>query len=193
MTRPLENAARFILGIESSCDETACALVDREGRAAANAVASQVDLHARFGGVVPEVAARMHIQACLPLVDEAMAAAGAGWDQIEAVAVTRGPGLAGCLLVGIETAKALAWLHDKPLVAVNHLAGHLYALNVAPLDGAHTLIERGGEVKVLPVERGIAAAGAQGPGAGGDGAIRVAWPEYPHLGLIVSGGHTSLV
>src|SRR5207249_4647574 len=112
----------LILGIESSCDETACALVSPEGRILANLVASQVDLHARFGGIVPEVAARMHIQACLPLVNQALEDAGADWDDIEAVAVTQGPGLIGCLLVGIETAKTLAWLHSKPLIAVNHLA-----------------------------------------------------------------------
>src|SRR5437660_708350 len=127
----------FILGLETSCDETAAALVDRDGRVAANLIASQVDLHARYGGVVPEEAARVHIQACLPLVEEAFAAANCAWNQIEAIAVTQGPGLIGCLLVGVETAKALAWVHEKPLIAVNHLAGHLHAIFLSTLAGAH--------------------------------------------------------
>jgi N6-L-threonylcarbamoyladenine synthase len=178
----------LILGIESSCDETATSLVTREGRVRANGVASQVDLHARFGGVVPEVAARMHIEACLPLVQQVMDEAGAGWDRIEAIGATQGPGLIGCLLVGIETAKALAWLRRKPLIAVNHLAGHLYAINLAPLRGAHRLIEHGAEAAALPLEPepGHAGIDASVP-------LRIGRPEYPHVGMVVSGGHTSLV
>jgi N6-L-threonylcarbamoyladenine synthase len=176
------------LGIESSCDETAVALVTRAGRVRVNAVASQVDLHARFGGVVPEVAARMHIQACLPLVEEAMAEAGIGWDGIERIAVTRGPGLIGCLLVGLETAKTLAWLHAKPLAPVNHLAGHLHAIHLAPAGAANRLAEAGEEFEVLPVQPDI-----DHPLTRSDNPSRIEQPRYPYVGLIVSGGHTSLV
>ncbi len=178
------NSRRTILGIESSCDETAVALVARDGRVHASLVASQVDLHARFGGVVPEVAARMHIQACLPLVEEALSAAAADWDEIESVAVTHGPGLIGCLLVGLETAKALAWLKGRPLVAVHHLAAHLHAIHLTPTAGAHRLMEQGYDLPALP----LAPVDAPAPED-----LRVAQPAYPYIGLIVSGGHTSLV
>jgi N6-L-threonylcarbamoyladenine synthase len=90
-------------------------------------VASQVALHAATGGIVPEVAARAHLRWVVPVMDEAWTAAGVSWDDIDAVTVTYGPGLAGSLLVGINFAKALAWVHDKPLVGVNHLEGHVYA------------------------------------------------------------------
>ncbi len=118
----------LVLAIESSCDETGIALVELDGRRiVANAVASQVALHAPTGGIVPEVAARAHVRWIVPVLEQAWAAAGATWDDVEAVTVTRGPGLAGSLLVGINFAKALAWAKDKPLVGVNHLEGHVYA------------------------------------------------------------------
>lgn len=184
----MSKSERYILGIESSCDETAVALATREGRIVGNGVASQIDLHAKFGGVVPEVAARMHIQACLPLVQQVMGEAGIGWDEVEAIAATQGPGLIGCLLVGIETAKTLAWLRRKPLIAVNHLAGHLYAVNLVPQRGAHRMTERGEEFSVLPLEP------TEGhEGLGDPAGFQVGRPAYPHVGLIVSGGHTSLV
>ncbi|HET9435997.1 MAG TPA: tRNA (adenosine(37)-N6)-threonylcarbamoyltransferase complex transferase subunit TsaD [Candidatus Limnocylindrales bacterium] len=117
----------LILAIESSCDETAIALVEGGRRIHANVVASQVALHAPTGGIVPEVAARAHLRWILPVLDAALAEAGVGVRDVDAVAVTHGPGLAGSLLVGINTAKTLAWVHDKPLVGVNHLEGHVYA------------------------------------------------------------------
>jgi N6-L-threonylcarbamoyladenine synthase len=117
----------LLLAIESSCDETGIALVEGGSRILSNVVASQVALHAPSGGIVPEVAARAHLRWILPVLDEAWAGAGASWDDVGAVAVTRGPGLAGSLLVGINVAKTLAWVHDKPLIGVNHLEGHLYA------------------------------------------------------------------
>ncbi len=117
----------LILAIESSCDETGIALVEGGRRIHANVVASQVALHAPTGGIVPEVAARAHLRWILPVLDEALADAGVTVADVDAVAVTYGPGLAGSLLVGINTAKTLAWVHDKPLVAVNHLEGHVYA------------------------------------------------------------------
>ncbi|MBA2700764.1 MAG: tRNA (adenosine(37)-N6)-threonylcarbamoyltransferase complex transferase subunit TsaD, partial [Chloroflexi bacterium] len=117
----------LILAIESSCDETGIALVEGGRRILANVVASQVALHAPSGGIVPEVAARAHLRWIVPVLDAAWADAGVAWKQIDAIAVTSGPGLAGSLLVGINFAKALAWVHDRPLIAVNHLEGHVYA------------------------------------------------------------------
>ena len=117
----------LVLAIESSCDETGVALVEGGTRIHANVVASQVALHAPAGGIVPEVAARAHLRWILPVLDETWANAGVTWADVGAVAVTRGPGLAGSLLVGINVAKTLAWVHDKPFVGVNHLEGHVYA------------------------------------------------------------------
>ena len=115
----------LVLALESSCDETGVALVEGGSRIHSNIVASQVALHAPAGGIVPEVAARAHLRWILPVLDEARA--GAAWSDIDAVAVTHGPGLAGSLLVGLSVAKTLAWVHRKPLVGVNHLEGHIYA------------------------------------------------------------------
>jgi N6-L-threonylcarbamoyladenine synthase len=117
----------LLLSIESSCDETGIALIDGGRRIVSNVVASQVALHAPSGGIVPEVAARAHLRWIVPALDEVWADAGVSWDDVDGVAVTYGPGLAGSLLVGINFAKALAWVHDKPLIAVNHLEGHVYA------------------------------------------------------------------
>jgi N6-L-threonylcarbamoyladenine synthase len=117
----------LILAVESSCDETAIALVEGGRRIHSNVVASQVALHAATGGIVPEVAARAHVRWIVPVLDEAWQDAGVGWQDVDAVAVTYGPGLAGSLLVGINFAKTLAWVHDRPLLGVNHLEGHVYA------------------------------------------------------------------
>jgi len=116
-----------ILGIETSCDETALAVVEDGRRIRANVVASQVNLHARYGGVVPELASRQHLETIIPALKETLAGAGCGPEAIDAVAVTYGPGLAGALLVGVNFAKALAYAWARPLVAVNHLEGHIYA------------------------------------------------------------------
>ena len=121
MTGPL------VLAVESSCDETGVALVEDGRRIHANVVASQVALHAPTGGIVPEVAARAHLRWIVPVLDEALTTAGVTTADVDAIAVTYGPGLAGSLLVGINAAKALAWAHGKPLVPVNHLEGHVYA------------------------------------------------------------------
>jgi len=117
----------LLLSIESSCDETGIALVEDGRRIHANVVASQVALHAPTGGIVPEVAARAHLRWIVPVLDEALETAGVTVRDVDAIAVTYGPGLAGSLLVGINFAKSLAWAHGKPLVPVNHLEGHLYA------------------------------------------------------------------
>jgi N6-L-threonylcarbamoyladenine synthase len=117
----------LILGIETSCDETAAAVVADGRRILSNVVASQVDLHAQYGGVFPELASRAHIEAIVPVIREAMAQAGATWDDLTAIAVTVGPGLVGSLLVGVNVAKGLALGRGLPLVPVNHLEAHLYA------------------------------------------------------------------
>lgn len=140
--------------LESSCDETSAAVV-RDGRTIlSNAVASQIPVHRRYGGVVPELASRNHIRDVHTVIDEALADAEVELDAIEGFAATRGPGLVGSLLVGVETAKALAFSFDKPCVGLNHLEGHLTAV-MLDLD---------------EIER----------------------PEYPYIGVIVSGGHTDL-
>jgi N6-L-threonylcarbamoyladenine synthase len=118
----------LILGIESSCDETAAAVVRSGSTALSNVVASQMSLHANYGGVVPELASREHLRNIVPVVREALSRAGASFADIEAVAVTEGPGLAGALLVGITYAKALTFGLDKPLISVNHLEGHIHAV-----------------------------------------------------------------
>ena len=157
----------LILGIESSCDETAAAVVRAGGEVLANVVASQIALHANYGGVVPELASREHLRNIVPVVQAAMAEAGVGFADLDAIAVTEGPGLAGALLVGITYAKALALGVGKPLIAVNHLEGHIHAV----------LMEANSVPPTLPAE----------------GAGRVGHPmEMPMLALVVSGGHTHL-
>ncbi len=118
---------RLILGTETSCDETAAAVVEDGRVLRSNVVASQFHLHQPYGGVVPEVASRHHLEVILQVIDTALAEGGAAWGDLAGVAVTAGPGLAGALLVGVNTAKALAWAHGLPLLAVNHLEAHLYA------------------------------------------------------------------
>jgi N6-L-threonylcarbamoyladenine synthase len=118
----------YILGIESSCDETAAAVVRSGEQLISNVVASQIATHQPYGGVVPELASREHLRAIVPVVRQALAEAGRSYDSVDAIAVTQGPGLAGALLVGISYAKALAFALDKPLIAVNHLEGHIHAV-----------------------------------------------------------------
>jgi N6-L-threonylcarbamoyladenine synthase len=116
-----------ILGIETSCDETAAAVVEDGVSILSNQIASQVEIHARYGGIVPEVASRQHILAIIPIIDQAMTEARVSWSDLAGVAVTMGPGLAGSLLVGINVAKAIALAHGLPITGVNHLEGHIYA------------------------------------------------------------------
>jgi len=141
----------LVLGIETSCDETAAGLVTADGRALANVVASQADLHARYGGVVPEVASRRHLELVAPVVAEALGEANVELEDVDGIAVTRGPGLIGALLVGLSAAKALAWSRRLPLVPVNHLHGHVASLYLQPepveppflcllASGGHTLL-----------------------------------------------------
>ncbi len=117
----------LLLGLETSCDETAAAVV-RDGREVlSNVIASQIDIHKQYGGVVPEIAARSHIEVVTPVINEALATAGVTWDQIDGIAVTAGPGLFGSLLIGTLTARTIALVRNKPLYAVNHVVAHTYA------------------------------------------------------------------
>ena len=155
-----------ILGLETSCDETAAGIVsisdDQVCTLHSNAVLTSMDLHAAYGGVVPEVAAREHVKSVNPVIAQALADAGMTWDNIDAIAVTYGAGLGGSLLVGVLTARTLAIIKQKPLYAINHVEGHVYAnfLTATSLPGY-----------VLPTVA----------------------PEFPMLALIVSGGHSQLV
>ncbi|MBS1805357.1 MAG: tRNA (adenosine(37)-N6)-threonylcarbamoyltransferase complex transferase subunit TsaD [Acidobacteria bacterium] len=155
----------LILGIESSCDETAAAVVERGARSLSSVVASQIATHLRYGGVVPELASREHLRAIVPVVRAALAEAGVGLGDLDAIAVTSGPGLAGALLVGITYAKALAFAQGLPLVAVNHLEGHIHAVLLQERE-SHVSESRRGAPDREESERALA--------------------------LVVSGGHTHL-
>ena len=143
-----------VLGIETSCDETSAAVVSDGVHIRSNIVASQADLHARYGGVVPEVASRRHIELMLPVIAEALSSAGMGYSSIDGLAVTNRPGLLGALLVGVSAAKALAYSIDRPLVGVHHLEGHIYSTFLAAPDLAHNLpilvlIVSGGHTQIM--------------------------------------------
>lgn len=141
----------LILGIESTCDETGCAIVRDGTDILSNIVATQIDLHATYGGVFPELACRRHIDVMIPVIDEALQKANITLDDIDAIAVAQGPGLVGALLIGIHAAQSLAWSLQKPLIGVNHVEAHLYA----------TLMDQS--------------------------------PKFPALGVVLSGGHTTLL
>jgi N6-L-threonylcarbamoyladenine synthase len=141
----------LILGLETSCDETAAAVITPDGTILANVVSSQADLHARYGGVVPEVASRRHLELVTPVVQEALRDSGTTLDEIDLIGVTAGPGLIGALLVGVAAAKAIAWARRLPLAAVDHLEGHVASLYLQPdpveppflcllASGGHTLL-----------------------------------------------------
>jgi N6-L-threonylcarbamoyladenine synthase len=165
-----------ILGLETSCDETAAAVVTQAGEILSNVVASQADLHARFGGVVPEVASRRHLELVRPVLEEALEEAETPLEGIELVAVTRGPGLVGALLVGLSAAKALAWAKRLPLAPVDHLQGHVASLYLRPA-AVRPIRESG------PVE-----------GVRGNREVPPALPiDPPFLALLASGGHTMLL
>ena len=152
----------YILGIESSCDETGAAVVRSGQGVLSNIVASQIATHQPYGGVVPELASREHLRAIVPVVRQALAEAGQTYQSVDAVAVTQGPGLAGALLVGISYAKALAFALEKPLIAVNHLEGHIHAV----------LLEQRRQSE--------------------NGGLYFPVLDFPVLALVVSGGHTHL-
>lgn len=143
----------LVLGIESTCDETACAIVRDGGEILSNIVSSQIDLHREFGGVVPELACRRHVDILIPVIDEALRTAGITLKDVDLIAVAHGPGLIGALLLGLNTAKSLAFALNKPFIGINHIEAHLYA----------ALMSRHKRV------------------------------NFPALGVVLSGGHTSLV
>src|SRR5690625_1584543 len=189
---------KYILGIETSCDETAVAIVKNGTEIISNVVASQIESHKRFGGVVPEIASRHHVEQMTVVLEEAFNQAALSWDKIDAITVTEGPGLVGALLVGVNTAKALAFAKQKPLIGVHHIAGHIYAnrleqefefpLLALIVSGGHTelVLMRGhGEYEVIG-ETGADAAG------GGEGKVeRMLGGPYaagPHTGRLASTG-----
>jgi N6-L-threonylcarbamoyladenine synthase len=152
-----------ILGIESSCDETAAAVVEDGRRLLSNAVVSQIDIHSEYGGVVPEISARSHIEAINPVIHKALTDADCTWDDIDAIAVTYAPGLVGSLMVGTLAARTLAVLKNKPLYPIHHVEAHVYA---------NFIVEQGGHLDLtLPSKQ----------------------PDFPMLALIVSGNHSQLV
>lgn len=144
----------YILGIESSCDETAAAVVKNGREVLSNIISSQIVIHRKYGGVVPEIASRKHIENVMPVIDEALMKAKITLEDVDAVAVTYGPGLVGALLVGLSAAKSLAWAIDKPLIGVNHLEGHVFAnfLNEKDLEPPFmALVVSGGHTALLKV------------------------------------------
>lgn len=160
----------LILGIETSCDETAAAVV-RDGRwVLSSIIATQHELHQPFGGVVPEIASRAHLERILPTLNQALHAASISWNALDAIAVGNRPGLIGSLLVGVSAAKALAWILEKPLIGIDHVQAHLYAPFLQPPTNPNT-------------------------SASSSPASSSPWPppeSFPALGLVVSGGHTNL-
>jgi N6-L-threonylcarbamoyladenine synthase len=157
-----------VLGIESSCDETAASVVEDGRSLLSNVVQTQIDIHAQYGGVVPEVAARSHIEAINPVINKAISDAGCTWDDIDAVAVTYAPGLIGSLLVGTLAARTQALIHGKPLYPIHHVEAHVYANFITEI-------------------------GKNGEGRMENGELPSKQPTFPMLALIVSGGHTQLV
>ena len=164
----------LILAIESSCDETAAAIVQRGAHTLSSVVASQISTHARYGGVVPELASREHLRAIVPVVRAALAQAGVSLTDLDAIAVTSGPGLAGALLVGITYAKALAFAASLPLIAVNHLEGHIHAVLLNERESR----QLGHPERATRVEESVVALQDLA--------------DDPALALVVSGGHTHL-
>ena len=176
--RPLLAAEtlRPLLAIESTCDETAAAIIHPDGRVLGQSIATQDRLHERFAGVVPEIAARGHVEAILPVVDRALRTAGVDGPTLSAIAVADRPGLAGSLLVGMTAAKSLALAWDLPLIAINHLHAHLYACRMS----ADVVATNAAENVTVDATAGTVDAAA------GDADV------YPALGLVVSGGHSSM-
>ncbi len=167
----------IVLGIESSCDETAAAVVRDDGTVLCDVISSQVALHAPYGGVVPELASRAHMKNLVHIVQRAMADAPGGLDAVEAVAVTNGPGLVGALLVGVQAAKAIAWARSLPIVGVNHLVGHLLSAHLRFPQTHDRIPQTHGHIP--PENQGKRPQSQQAP-------------AMPYVALLASGGHTAL-
>ncbi|MEQ6391276.1 tRNA (adenosine(37)-N6)-threonylcarbamoyltransferase complex transferase subunit TsaD [Bacillaceae bacterium S4-13-58] len=191
-----------ILAIETSCDETAVAVVKNGRELLANVVSSQIDSHKRFGGVVPEIASRHHTEQITMVLEEALQTSGLSMDDIDAVAVTEGPGLVGALLIGVNAAKALAFSHQKPLIGVHHIAGHIYANRLEKefefpllslvISGGHTeliLMKEHGEFEVIGETRDDAAGEAYDKVAR---TLDLPYPGGPHIDRLASEGQISI-
>lgn len=186
----------LILGIESSCDETAAAVIQDGKRLLSNVVNSQIDIHAEYGGVVPEVAARSHLEVINPVINKALSDAHVTWDDIDAIAVTYAPGLSGSLLIGTLAAKTLAYLHNKPLYPVHHVEAHVYA-NFIIEQGTSEDFESSDFPSAASQERQLNQLAASGLEKSSEVPSELKLPNkqpaFPMLALIVSGGHSQLV
>ncbi|MEH7098092.1 tRNA (adenosine(37)-N6)-threonylcarbamoyltransferase complex transferase subunit TsaD [Neobacillus vireti] len=192
----------WILGIETSCDETAVAIIKNGREIAANVVASQIESHKRFGGVVPEIASRHHVEQITIVIEEALRQAKLTFSEIDAIAVTEGPGLVGALLIGVNAAKALAFAHNKPLVPVHHIAGHIYAnrlvtelkfpLLALVVSGGHTelvYMKEHGHFKVIGETRDDAAGEAYDKVAR---TLNMPYPGGPHIDRLAHEGKPTI-
>ena len=184
------NFDMLILGIETSCDETAAAVVRDGVEILSNVVVSQIDIFAEYGGVIPEVAARSHLEAIMPVVDKALLDAGVSWDDIDAIAVTHAPGLLGSLLIGTLAARTLAILHDKPLYAVHHLKSHVYANWIHGDNQNSTFSTRSSRPVVTG---GTSLHRSSLVAEGRESTVSDCCPQFPLLALVVSGGHTQIL
>jgi N6-L-threonylcarbamoyladenine synthase len=192
----------FVLGIETSCDETAVAIIKNGTEIVTNIVSSQIESHKRFGGVVPEIASRHHVEQVTFVLEEALEQAGMTMDHIDCVAVTEGPGLVGALLIGVNAAKALAFAYNKPLVGVHHIAGHIYAnrlvkemefpLLALVVSGGHTelvFMKEHGSFKVIGETRDDAAGEAYDKVAR---TLGLPYPGGPHIDRLAHEGESSI-
>lgn len=193
---------QLILGIETSCDETAVAIIKNGREITANVVASQIESHKRFGGVVPEIASRHHVEQITVVIEEALKQANLSFAEIDAVAVTEGPGLVGALLIGVNAAKALAFAHNKPLVPVHHIAGHIYAnrlvtelkfpLLALVVSGGHTelvYMKEHGQFEVIGETRDDAAGEAFDKVAR---TLNLPYPGGPHIDRLAQEGSPTI-
>ncbi|WP_409305891.1 tRNA (adenosine(37)-N6)-threonylcarbamoyltransferase complex transferase subunit TsaD [Peribacillus sp. SCS-155] len=188
----------MVLGIETSCDETAAAVIKNGTEIVSNVVASQIESHKRFGGVVPEIASRHHVEQMTIVLEEALNQAGITYSELDAIAVTEGPGLVGALLIGVNAAKAVAFAHNIPLVGVHHIAGHIYANRLTAemkfpalslvVSGGHTelvLLEEHGSFKVIGETRDDAAGEAYDKVAR---TLNLPYPGGPHIDRLAHEG-----
>lgn len=193
---------QFILGIETSCDETAASVVKNGREVISNVVASQIDIHKRYGGVVPEIASRQHVGNMTIVIEEAMRQAGLDFKDLTAIAVTQGPGLVGALLIGVEAAKALAYAHSLPLIPVHHIAGHIYAnrfvaemkfpLIALVVSGGHTeliYMKEHGHFEVIGETRDDAAGEAYDKVAR---TLNLPYPGGPHIDRLAQEGEPTI-
>lgn len=193
---------QFILGIETSCDETAAAVIKNGTEILSNVVASQIESHKRFGGVVPEIASRHHVEQITIVLEEALVQAGVTYEDLDAIAVTEGPGLVGALLIGVNAAKAVAFAHGIPIVGTHHIAGHIYANRLIQeivypalslvVSGGHTelvLLEKPGTFKVIGETRDDAAGEAYDKVAR---TLGLPYPGGPHIDRLAQEGSPTL-